>query len=524
MKSVLYFLFVLFLTFSLHAQVGIGTTSPNGALEITSTTEGLLIPRVVLTATTTITVATPIASELVYNTNTAGDVTPGFYYLSSVTGPWVRLAAGSTGWLTTGNADIVDGTNFLGTTNNIDVAFRRNSAAAGKIGDSNTSYGVGAANTGVGIQNTAFGVNTLLSKTNGSANTAIGWSTLSGLGTYDNVTALGFEAGNSNTASNGTLIGFQAGANNQGDRFLALGFQAGTNNRAANNIAIGTNALDNHLSNASGQNIGIGTNAMGGGSGSGTTVSQNVAIGFGAGQSIQSINNVAVGNNAMLQVTSGQANVAIGSGAMTQGNTGFNTAIGTEALFNASGNNNVAIGYQAARTNAAGSNSVIIGYQANASNLANTVCVGFQATATASNQIQLGNAAISTARVQVGWTITSDRRFKSNIETSELGLDFIKTLRPVSYFRKNADNKKTEYGFIAQELEQALKNAGASNNGIILKDAAGMYGVRYNDFIPMTVKAVQEQQELIEELQKQNAALLKANAAILKRLDALESK
>ena len=51
-----------------------------------------------------------------------------------------------------------------------------------------------------------------------------------------------------------------------------------------------------------------------------------------------------------------------------------------------------------------------------------------------------------------------------------------------------------------------------------------MYGVRYNDFIPMTVKAVQEQQELIEKLQAENAELLKANAEILKRLESLESK
>jgi hypothetical protein len=30
--------------------------------------------------------------------------------------------------------------------------------------------------------------------------------------------------------------------------------------------------------------------------------------------------------------------------------------------------------------------------------------------------------------------------------------------------------KKTEYGFIAQEVEATLNNAGATNNGIISKD------------------------------------------------------
>ena len=121
-------------------------------------------------------------------------------------------------------------------------------------------------------------------------------------------------------------------------------------------------------------------------------------------------------------------------------------------------------------------------------------------------------------------TITPDKRFKTKTENSPLGLDFIKTLRPVSYIRKNDESKKTEYGFIAQEVETALKKAGDTNNGIISINDNGMYGVRYNDFISITVKAVQEQQELIEELQKTNAELMKTNAAILKRLEKLEKK
>ena len=105
-----------------------------------------------------------------------------------------------------------------------------------------------------------------------------------------------------------------------------------------------------------------------------------------------------------------------------------------------------------------------------------------------------------------------------------MGLDFIKTIRPVSYIRNDDVNKKTEYGFIAQELETALNNAGAANNGILSKTANGMFAVRYNDFLPMTVKAVQEQQVLIEKLQKVNAELMKTNAEILKRLEVLEKK
>jgi hypothetical protein len=55
-------------------------------------------------------------------------------------------------------------------------------------------------------------------------------------------------------------------------------------------------------------------------------------------------------------------------------------------------------------------------------------------------------------------------------------------------------------------------------------DPNGDYSLRYNDFISISVKAIQEQQELIEALQKSNAELLKANAAILERLERLEKR
>lgn len=89
-------------------------------------------------------------------------------------------------------------------------------------------------------------------------------------------------------------------------------------------------------------------------------------------------------------------------------------------------------------------------------------------------------------------------------------MDFLAKLKPVSYYRNNDENKKREYGFIAQELEEALNISGASNNGIISKDDKGMYGVRYNDLMSPMVKAIQElnaknetQQKLIEEMQKE---------------------
>lgn len=93
------------LTFSdVSAQVGIGTTTPRGALDINSSTNGFVPPQVALTA---ITVAAPVVNPqggvladgtIVYNTATAGtapnNVTPGYYFWRGAV--WLKFAAGNT--------------------------------------------------------------------------------------------------------------------------------------------------------------------------------------------------------------------------------------------------------------------------------------------------------------------------------------------------------------------------------------------------------------------------------------------
>ena len=105
---------------------------------------GVLIPRVALTATNLAApVVAPATSLLVYNTATAGvapnNVTPGFYYWGGVA--WVRFATGTTDWALTGNAGTAPATNFLGTTDNVDLVVRTNNVerfrtlgANGRIG------------------------------------------------------------------------------------------------------------------------------------------------------------------------------------------------------------------------------------------------------------------------------------------------------------------------------------------------------------------------------------------------------
>ena len=243
------------------------------------------------------------------------------------------------------------------------------------------------------------------------------------------------------------------------------------------------------------------------GKGTGNVVS-NTAIGENALKVNDSdgFQNTAVGYNALAANTNGKFNTAIGMRAQGSNASGqHNTAVGVNSLNNLNtGIHNTAVGSFSMRSLVTGDDNTAIGSNTIFSSLSsNSTAIGAGAKIDASNAIQIGNNAITKATVQVAWTITSDRRWKSDIKTSNLGLDFIKQLRPVSYLRKNDESKKTEYGFIAQELEEILNEIGVENAGILSKDGQGMYQVRYNDFMAPMVKAIQEQQKTIEAQQKQ---------------------
>ena len=109
---------------------------------------------------------------------------------------------------------------------------------------------------------------------------------------------------------------------------------------------------------------------------------------------------------------------------------------------------------------------------------------------------------------------TSDRNEKNTITESDLGLDFICKLKPVSYKwnqreGENADTK-THYGLISQDVEEAVIESGKTLDdfGAIVKpEGDDPMGLSYNEFISPLVKAIQEQQEQIKILQEKIASL-----------------
>jgi hypothetical protein len=112
----------------------------------------------------------------------------------------------------------------------------------------------------------------------------------------------------------------------------------------------------------------------------------------------------------------------------------------------------------------------------------------------------------------------SDKNEKNTITNSDLGLDFINRLSPVSYKYNNGTSGRTHYGLLAQDVESVLSDI--SKTG---QDFAGWakvepseapkheenpvtdtrYFLNYSEFIAPMIKAIQEQQTQIEALQSE---------------------
>ena len=84
--------FILAASFTATAQVGVGTTTPKAALEVTSSTAGVLIPRMNTTTRTGLTVAADQNGMMVYDTTTKT-----FWYYEHTTTSWVEVGTGSAG-------------------------------------------------------------------------------------------------------------------------------------------------------------------------------------------------------------------------------------------------------------------------------------------------------------------------------------------------------------------------------------------------------------------------------------------
>lgn len=220
--------------------------------------------------------------------------------------------------------------------------------SANTSGSRNSALGYLALNANIsGHRNVAIGSFALLRNTHGANNIALGADALwyNTTGNYNIGLGLASLAENTTGSYNIALGVASLAKNASGIRNLAVGDHAlATSATGDDNIAIGYQSL--YTANGASKNIAIGYNAM-----------QKTTTGSG---------NICIGENAKNQNTTGLNSIAIGYYAMNNGNESYSIAIGSQALYNASTVNggNIAIGESASRNVSTGEGNVSLGYMA----------------------------------------------------------------------------------------------------------------------------------------------------------------
>ena len=341
---------------------------------------------------------------------------------------------GSGAWSTTGNASTVDGTNFIGTTDNIPFNVRVFNQKAGRIDhiNYNAFFGFMSGNSNSGTRNSFFGHQAGSTNSTGSYNTGLGYGAM----------------GTNTTASNNVAIG--AGSmesNTTGYDNVAIGRHSMRKNTTFyHNTAVGTYSLQENLGGYS--NTAVGWSALNqtttGNLNTATgaqaliyniTGSNNVASGFQSLYFNTAGNyNTSIGTYAMFKNETGDNNVALGALALSANITGWgntalgyraalssvngqsNVAIGDSALYNNTVSNNTAIGYRAGMMNTIGTNNTYLGYlaEASANNLSNATAIGANAVVGASNSLVLGGTGANAVNVGIGVTTPSVKLHQDN--------------------------------------------------------------------------------------------------------------
>jgi hypothetical protein len=272
----------------------------------------------------------------------------------------------SSGWNLSGNSFTSVGTDFVGTTDSVDLEFRTNNILRARI----TQKGqIEIFNTG----NSVF---------------------------------IGQDAGaNDDLSANGNVfIGESAGkTNSTGFGSVAIGQGALKLNTTGNsNVGTGRQALANNTTGSF--NVSNGVYALF----YNTTGSGNVAAGYEAlTANTNGGYNVASGHRSLYQNTTGGSNIASGLNALYQNLSGsLNVALGSNALYSNTSDQNTAVGAFAGNTLTTGSNNTLLGYNADGiAGLSNATAIGAYANVGASNSLVLGN----NANVGIGTSVPSQK-------------------------------------------------------------------------------------------------------------------
>jgi hypothetical protein len=491
-----------------NSRIGIATTAPSTILDVKNTTTGSVIR-----ATVTEGAGSNSFGYGFYIDNTARE-------MAQIYASYVRSASG-------GDGALHFFTRLQGT-----LYDRMMIMENGNVGIGTTTPGAPLEVAGqVKITGGSPGAGkVLVSDANGLAS----WSTVGANGGWSTI-------GNSGTSTSTNFIG---NTDNVALKFRINNVNAGTIGTSTTGVIFfGVGSGDNNSGNTA--NTGVGYQTLQ----SNTTGAYNTAIGLQALKISTGDDNTAIGAQALYNNTTGAYNTANGYVALTNNSSGVqNTASGAYSLGSTNtGSYNTAIGDHALLNNTTGSDNTALGYSAWGAGAAysNSTALGANSSITASNQVRVGDANVTSIGGQVGWTTLSDGRFKKDIKENVPGLAFITKLRPVTYYLdmdgiasylhtpdksrlKDAEAikaKMLQTGFIAQEVEKTASGLGYEFNGVDKpKNEEDYYGLRYAEFVVPLVKAVQEQQQMIDRLNTKADKQEAVNKSLQEQINKLIAK
>lgn len=541
-----------------YGQVGIGTTTPNASamLEIDNANKGVLIPRVSLTnvTNTTTPINTPATSLIVYNTNAAvtGGSGIGFYYFNGT--QWVSFSSASSSWSLLGNSNTVATTNYVGTSDAQDFVIRTDNTEAMRITSAgDVGIGTNAPTSPVHISTVSaaavifsdgFEDGTLAPFTTGGDVNWIVDTVNPNTGTF---CAQPPDATNNNDitymeyvvtipASGGQVTFSYSTSTETGFDWFRF-YVDGAAEVEANGISAyvtvtiplnpGTHTLRWEYSKDSLFSAG-----------DDTVYVDDISITEIGDPAIR----IADGTQAVNRVLKTDAN---GYGTWQDAAAGF---ADDDWIFNSGSTNTDPIyhvgpilinqsTYLSAQSDFYVNNGNIIGTQVGLGSVEfiiddlNATLFSDNLTPAVDNSLTLGDAIYrwNTLFSTNGYTTTSDRRVKKDIQPISYGINDLMKLEPVSYKWKERINKtKLDkqaiiksgemvkpanddliIGFIAQDLNKVIPEVvhtyqwEKDDNGTPVKIPMKKLGVSYSDLIPVLINSIQEQQKVLNAIEKE---------------------
>jgi len=567
MRYLLSSILVVFVSMSLSAQVGIGTTTIDASamLQIDNITQGVLVPR--MTQVQRNAIASPATGLLVYQTDGA----IGFYYYYG--GLWSAFGGGAA-WDILGNSGTTSATNMLGTSDVQDISLVTNNSEGIRV-TSNGEVGIGTTTPTAMLVVTSPNVTSVTQDFETVATGVLTTSTASDPYFIDNnvscVAADGWQIETFDASStfcagcsgNRAIIDYGAVGCAQ-DATLVV--DLGTINSTSIDISFDYDyddytALDQFtviLYNETTSSVE--TTLLGPlTADQGANFSQTVAgITSGDDYSIRFIyiadygNGVTVDNilatlsSPVLRIQDGnEANgyvmLSDASGNATWTDTTTIAAADDDWAFATAGTTNTDPIYRIGDVSMANANAPLTDLDIEENTLAgefteigigsdeyfydrlSETSLSHSIVPTVHNSVSCGSATLRWNTVYATNTTisTSDKREKIAIKPLNHGLNSLLKLRPVTYKWKNEVygktvltdiQKRTKIGFIAQEVQQIIPEIVVANEwrqksekeaSVYIKREVKRLGIRYSEVLPVVVNATQEHQVFINKLKKQ---------------------